>query len=180
LCQATVSATYIFRLAPKRINGILSGNESMNSRERPAMSRMVVGGLVVAVLVAAAAGFFYLGSGKPGQNSGTGVPSTVAVDVQIIEDDPVLQIQHFYPGNFTVTLGQNVSLAVRNGDDEPRTFVLSAFGVNFTMSAGSAGRATFHAGKVGTFIYFSPPSIPSPVSQGRPGKYIQGNVIVTP
>jgi len=144
------------------------------------MSRTIIGVLVIVVLVAAGAGVFFLGSSNPGQSSGTGVPATVGVDVQIIEDDPVLQIQHFYPSNFTVTLGQNVSLAVRNGDDEPRTFVLSAFNVNITMSAGTAGRATFHAGKAGTFIYFSPPSVPSPVSQGRPGKYIQGNIIVTP
>jgi hypothetical protein len=140
---------------------------------------MVIGVLVVVVLVAAGAGFFFLGSGKPGQNSSSSVPSSVAVDLQIIEDDPVLQIQHFYPGNFTVTLGQNVSLAVRNGDDEPRTFVLSDFGVNMTIAPGSASRTTFHAGKAGTFVFFSPPSIPSPVSQGRPGKYIQGNIFVT-
>jgi hypothetical protein len=166
-------------LPPKRINGVRGGNASMQARERQALSRTVIIVLVVVVLVAAGGGVYFLGSVGPGPHSSSGVPAQVGVDLQIIEDDPVFQIQHFYPGNFTVTLGQNVSLAVRNGDDEPRTFVLKDFNVNMTIAPGTTGRDTFHAGKAGTFVFFSPPSVPSPVSQGRPGKYIQGNIIVT-
>lgn len=143
------------------------------------MSRMVMAGLVVVVLVAAAAGVLVLGSGNSSTNSSSGGPSPKTVDIQIIEDDPVLQIQHFYPSNFTAKLGQNVTLAIRNGDDEPRTFVLKDLKLNETMSAGTTGRLTFQASKAGTFVFYSPPSIPSPVSQGRPGMYIQGNFTVT-
>jgi hypothetical protein len=145
----------------------------MRARERPAISRTVMIALVAVLAIAGAAGVFILGSG--GSNS-----SSVSVDVQIIEDDPVLQHQHFYPDNFTVRLGQNVNLAVRNGDDEPRTFTINDFNVNETMGPGTTGRVSFLANRTGTFTFFSPPSVPSPVSQGRPGQYIQGNVIVTP
>jgi Cupredoxin-like domain len=128
-------------------------------------------GLVVVLVLALVAGEYFLA--KPNPNA------PVEVDIQIIEDDPVLQIQHFYPDSFTLMLHQNATLAVRNGDDEPRTFVVKDFNINLTMSAGTTGRVSFEATKAGTFIFYSPPSIPSPVSQGRPGMYIQGNFTVT-
>jgi len=135
---------------------------------------MLLAGVFAALVVAAAA--IYVLS-NPG--TGSGKPSSVSIDLQIIEDDPVQQIQHFYPGNMTVSLNQSVSLAIRNGDDEPRTFVIKDFNVNVTMGPGTTGRVMFLASKVGAFVFYSPPSVPSPVSQGRPGKYIQGNLIVT-
>jgi hypothetical protein len=140
-------------------------------KKNSAISRMASVGIVVVLVLAAAAGVYFLS--KPNTNG------PVEVDIQIIEDDPVLQIQHFYPDNVTLTLNQNVTLAVRNGDDEPRTFVLKDFNVNLTMSAGTTARASFQVGKTGTFLFYSPPSVPSPVSQGRPGMYIQGNLKVT-
>ena len=127
--------------------------------------------MVVVLVLALAAGEYFLSKPNPS--------APVEVDIQIIEDDPVLQIQHFYPDNFSVKLHENVTLAIRNGDDEPRSFIVKDFNVNQTMSAGTTGRVTFQVSKVGTFVFYSPPSIPSPFSQGRPGMYIQGNFTAT-
>jgi heme/copper-type cytochrome/quinol oxidase subunit 2 len=148
--------------------------ESLPNHKRRAIPKAVWGLVVVLGIAAAAAIYSQSISSKPGTSG------TVEVDIQIIEDDPVLQIQHFYPGNITLSFGQNVTLAIRNGDDEPRIFILKDFNVNITMGPGTTGRAAFQANKPGTFVYYSPPSAPSPVSQGRPGKYIQGNLTVTP
>jgi Cupredoxin-like domain len=145
--------------------------EPLFRKKSLAISKTIGVGLVVVLVLALAAGEYFLS--KPNSNA------PVEVDIQIIEDDPVLQIQHFYPDNVTMKLNQNVTLAVRNGDDEPRTFALKDFNVNVTMSAGTTGRVTFQVNKVGSFLFYSPPSIPSPVSQGRPGMYIQGNFTVT-
>jgi cupredoxin-like protein len=160
-----------FHEPPKTINPPLGRTHLLFRKKNPAISRTVAVGIVVVLVLAVGAGEYLLS--KPNTNA------PVEVDMQIIEDDPVLQIQHFYPDNVTLKLNQNVTLAIRNGDDEPRTFVLKEFNVNFTMSAGTTQRATFQATKTGTFLFYSPPSVPSPVSQGRPGMYIQGNFIVT-
>jgi hypothetical protein len=160
-----------FHERPKKINPSLWKTRALFRKKNPAISRTVSIGVVVVLVLAAAAGVYLLS--KPNPNA------PIEVDIQIIEDDPVLQIQHFYPDNFTLALNQNVTLAVRNGDDEPRTFVVKDFNVNVTMSAGTTGRVTFQVTKAGAHVFYSPPSIPSPVSKGRPGMYIQGNFTVT-
>jgi heme/copper-type cytochrome/quinol oxidase subunit 2 len=145
----------------------------MDRRGRPAISRVVwVFGVIT--LLAVAAGEYLLAQDTKGASG----PSRT-IDVAIIETDPILQLDHFFPDNFTLTLGENVTIAVQNGDDELRVFTIQAFNVNFSMPAGTAYRVTFQADKTGTFPFFSPKTPPSPVSQGRPGPRLDGNVTVT-
>ena len=141
-------------------------------RRRPAVTKavaMIVGAVVLVALISAD---FYLTT-KSNSNGPTGI------DIRIIEDDPVHQIDHFYPDNVSAVLGENISLAVQNGDDEVRVFTIAEFGINLTMSPGTTARLNFQADKVGNFLFFSPVTPPSAVSQGRPGPYLSGNFAVT-
>lgn len=141
-------------------------------RGRRAISRTIKLGAVVALILALIAGDYAitrrLGSG-----------GSTEVDIQIIEDNPVLQLDHFYPDTVNVSLGQNITLAVLNGDDEVRVFTLQEFGINETLGPGTAQRVTFTADKAGTFLFYSPVTPPSAVSQGRPGPYLAGNFTVS-
>lgn len=129
----------------------------------------------VAVIVVLLAGAAYLAStSKPTPGAPT------EIDIRIIEDNPVLQIDHFYPDSVAVRPGENVTLAIENGDDELRFFVLQAFNVNETIPAGTAVRVTFQVNQPpGSFLFYSPVTPPSPVSQGRPGPCLQGSFVIT-
>jgi len=134
---------------------------------------MAWGLIVIGVLALAGLGYFDSTTQKPNPNA------PVEIDVNIIEDDPVHQIDHFYPDKVAVKLGENVTLAIENGDDELRYFVLPNFDINETMPAGTAARVTFQADKLGNFTFTSPVTPPSPVSQGRPGPCLQGFFVIT-
>jgi hypothetical protein len=141
---------------------------------RPGISRNVWIILIIVVVAAVAAVEYEVG---PGSNSNPN--GSKEIDLQIIEDNPILQIDHFYPATFYVPLGQNVSLAILNTDDETRVFTLSQFNINVTMASGTTQRVSFQANSLGNFTFISPKAPPSPVSQGRPAKCLQGLFIVT-
>ena len=129
--------------------------------------------MIIVVVAGVAVGEYLIGLG-----SGT-TKGSREIDLQIIEDNPILQIDHFYPAKVYVPSGQNISLAVLNTDDETRVFTLTQFNINLTISSGSTQRISFRANQNGNFTYISPVCPPSPVSQGRPGKCLQGFFIVT-
>lgn len=140
-------------------------------RERPALSRTVWVLVIVVVLVAVAAIEFEIGLGS---NTGGGKE----VDITIIEDNPILQIDHFYPDRVYVPLGQSVSLAVLNTDDETRVFTLLPYNINVTIPSGTTQRVTFQASRVGNFSFVTPVAPPSPVSQGRLGPCLIGFFVI--
>jgi len=125
---------------------------------RPAIGRKVW--LIIAVLIVAAvsAGEYEVGLGSSGGTT---------IDLHIYEDDPINQIDHFYPDRIYVVLGQNITLAVQNGDDQSRPFTLLPFNINVTITSGTTQRISLQADKLGNFSYVTPTGPPSQVSQGR-------------
>ncbi len=140
--------------------------------ERPALSRWVWV-LVAVVVVAAVAGIEY----EVGLGSSSG--GTREIDIQIFEDNPVLQLDHFYPDTVYVSLGQTVQIAVLNTDDETRLFTISKLNINVSMASGTTQRVTFQANQLGNFSFLSPITPPSPVSNGRKGPCLEGFFVVT-
>lgn len=137
---------------------------------RPALSR-TVWILVVVIIVAAIGALEY----EVGLGSGGGAKE---IDITIHEDNPELQIDHFYPDHVYVPVGQSVSLAILNLDDENRVFVLMQFNVNVTIFAGTTQRVTLTADKLGNFSYVTPVAPPSPVSAGRLAPCLRGFFVV--
>jgi hypothetical protein len=135
--------------------------------ERRAVSKVVWIVVVVLVVAVVAAAENFAGLSKT-QNG------TVEIDLHIIEDDPVLQIDHFYSDVIYVPLGENVSLAIQNGDDETRVFTLGQFNINVTIFSGETQRVTLHASSVGNYTFISPITPPSPASNGRKGPCLEG------
>jgi len=154
--------------ATPRLKAVLFGGA------RPGIGRIVWIIVIVVIVAGVAAGEYAIGLGSNSKSGGSR-----EIDIQIIEDNPVLQIDHFYPATVYVPLGQNISLAVLNTDDETRVYTLSPFNINLTISSGSTQRISFQANKLGNFTFISPVTPPSAVSQGRPGKCLQGLFIVT-
>jgi len=175
---AAVDSVFIYALSAAATEGNKSATPRLNAvlfREpRRGISRTIWIIVIIVILAVVAAIEYSVGLG-----SGSGSGGAKEVDIQIIEDNPVLQIDHFYPAHIYVPMGENVSLAVLNTDDETRVFTLPQFNINLTMASGTTQRITFHADKLGNFTFVSPVTPPSPVSQGRPGKCLQGffNVI---
>jgi hypothetical protein len=137
-----------------------------------ALSRTVSVLIIVVLVVAVAAFEFSLGS-KPNPNA------PKEIDLRIIEDNPVLQIDHFYADTIYAPLGANITLAIQNGDDETRVFRMSQFNINVTMSAGTAQRVMFQANTLGNFTFISPITPPSLASNGRDGPCLEGFFYVT-
>ncbi|MGH9919227.1 MAG: cupredoxin domain-containing protein [Nitrososphaerales archaeon] len=139
-------------------------------RERSAITQMQ--GIIVAVVivVAVGAGAYFLTAGKSGSNSGT-------IDVSIIESDPVNQVDDFNPGNVSLTHGTTVTFAVQNGDDEARTFEITAFNVNQTIGSGATDRITFTVGAPGVYQMFLPATPPFNGYKASPS--VMGYVIVS-
>ena len=101
--------------------------------------------------------------------------------MNVVETDPANQLDSFVPQNVTVKQGVSVTLAVHDGDDEDRVVTIAAFNVNFTIQAGTAARSPpFIANKVGTFAVYSPQTLPSAASHGKPGSPVTGYITVTP
>jgi hypothetical protein len=142
------------------------------AQKRSAITRTMAIVLAVVLVVAIVAGEEVLSNA----NKSNG---TLGVDLHIYEDNPVLQLDHYYPDAIYVPLGANVSLAVQNGDDETRVFTLSQFGINVTIISGTTQRVFFTANKIGNFSYISPITPPSPASAGRKGPCLEGFFYVT-
>jgi Cupredoxin-like domain len=142
------------------------------AKKRSAITRTVAIVLAVVLVVAVVAGEELLSNA----NKSTG--TTTGIDLHIYEDNPVLQIDHYYPDTIYVALGANISLAVQNGDDETRVFTLSQFGVNQTIISGTAQRFSFTADKLGNFSFISPITAPSAASAGRKGPCLEGFFVV--
>jgi hypothetical protein len=139
-----------------------------------AIARMTAAILVVVIVVAAGVGAYYLSTQASSGNS-------QEVTMNIVETDPANQIDSFVPQNATVKHGASVTLAVRDGDDEDRVVTIVDFSVNFTIQAGTTARSpSFTADKVGTFAVYSPKTVPSAASHGKPGSPVTGYLTVTP
>ena len=138
---------------------------------RPALSRTVWILVIVLVLAAVAALEFEV---NPGSNTG-GVRE---IDITIREDNPVQQIDHYYPDRVYVVLGENISLAVLNTDDETRLFTILPLNINVSISSGTTQRIAFQATRSGNFSFVTPVAPPSVVSQGRLGPCLIGFFVV--
>lgn len=128
--------------------------------------------ILVVILVAAVGAGGYLLSAKPQAGS-----SSSTIDLSLIESDPVNQVDALSPANITVAHGTTVTLAIQNGDDEARTFEISAFNVNVTISSGATNRVTFTVGQPGVFKLYVPPEPAYPGFKASPS--VTGYVIVT-
>ena len=144
----------------------------MYRRERVAISR-ITWIIIIAVVLVVAVGEGYLTT-RPTTSGGA-----IGIDLHIYEDNPVLQLDHFYPDTLYIAPNSTIQLAVQNGDDETRVFTLGQFDINVTIVSGTTERMTFQANKVGNFSFISPITPPSPVSAGRKGPCLEGFFIVT-
>jgi Cupredoxin-like domain len=141
--------------------------------KRTAITRTQTIIVVVVLVLAAVAGEYALNAANKNPNA------PVEIDVSVIEDNPVLQLDHFYPDTIYVPLGENVSLAIQNGDDETRVLTLTQYDINLTIYAGTAQRVPFTAKTLGNFSFTSPITPPSAASAGRKGPCLEGFFIVT-
>jgi hypothetical protein len=137
--------------------------------ERAAITRTVGIVVVVAVLVVAGAGAYFLNS-----KSGPG-----PIDLTIVESNPVTQADSFDPGNITVTHGTTFTLAVLNGDDEPRTFEISALNINQTIGSDDTIRLTLTCPQPGVYKLFVPSTPPSAINGARASPSITGYLIAS-
>lgn len=141
----------------------------MLSRQRTAITQMqAIIAVVVIVAVVGAGAYFTIG----GASSGTGT-----VYLSIVETDPVLQLNVFNPTNLTLTHDTTVTLAIQNGDDVARTFVISAFNVSEPIASGASARITFNVGQAGVYTMMLPPAPATSVF--RASAVVTGYVIVT-
>lgn len=115
--------------------------------------------MVVVAVAAVAAAEYEVGLGSSG--------TTKEIDITIHEDNAPLQIDHFYPSKVYASLGQNVSFAVLNTDDETREFTILPYNINVSIIAGTTQRVNFQANKLGNFSFVTPVAPPSAVSAGR-------------
>lgn len=137
---------------------------------RHGLARMQAVLIVVVIVIAGVVGVYALS--MQGSNS-------TNVSIAITETDPVNQVDEFVPANVTVKEGTPVTFAVQNGDDENRIFTISTFNFNITILPGTTQRGTFTPDKTGTFKMFSPQTLPSAASVGKPGTPCTGYLTVT-
>jgi hypothetical protein len=143
------------------------------AQKRSAITRTMAIVLALVLVVAIVAGEEVLS----GANKSNG--TTTGIDLHIYEDNPALQIDHYYPDTIYVPLGANISLAIQNGDDETRVFTLSQYGINLTIISGTTQRpATFTAKTLGNFSFISPITPPSAASGQLKGPCLEGFFVV--
>jgi len=140
------------------------------SGQRKALSTMKGVIVVALVLVAAGGGIYFTNMNQTGAGK--------TIDLSIVEADPVNQIDAFSPANITLSHGTTVTLAIQNGDDETRYFQIYDLSINQTIISGQTQRVTFTVGAPGTYKMYSPQTLPSAVSNGRPGSAITGYLVV--
>lgn len=138
---------------------------------RSGLARTQVALIIVLIVVAGGVGAYSLLTQGSNDN---------IVHLSITETDAANQIDSFVPQNVTVKMGTTVNFAVFDGDDEIRVMTIAALNVNVTIDAGTTQRFSFTPDKVGTFTMFSPKTVPSAVSNGRPGSPVTGYLIVIP
>ncbi len=145
----------------------------MIREKRTAITRTQTIILVVVLVLAVVAGEVALGNA----NKSSGGP--VGVDLHIIEDNPALQIDHFYPDTIYVPLNESISLAIQNGDDETRVFTLSQYNINVTIVSGTTERVTLRTSQLGNFSFISPIAPPSAASGNLKAPCLEGFFEVT-
>jgi hypothetical protein len=144
------------------------------AKKRSGITRTMAILLALVLVVAIVAGEEVLSNA----NKSNGV---TGIDLHIYEDNPALQLDHFYPDTIYVPLGANISLAIQNGDDETRVFTLTQYGINVTIFAGTAQRpTTFTAKTLGNFSFESPITPPSAASGNLKGPCLVGFFEVVP
>ncbi len=142
------------------------------AQKRSAITRTMAIVLAVVLVVAIVAGEEVLSNANKSN-------ATTGIDLHIYEDDPALQLDHFYPDTIYVQPGENISLAIQNGDDETRVFTLSQYNINVTIYAGTTGRVTFTAKTLGNYSFISPITPPSAASGQLKGPCLEGFFEVT-
>ncbi len=138
---------------------------------RYALARTQVVLIIIVLVVAAGVGAYALSMQASGGNE---------IHVSITETDPVNQIDSFQPQNSSVKQGTPVNIVVFNGDDENRTLTIVAFNFSMLILPGQTTRAVFTPDKAGTFVIYSPQTLPSAASHGKPGSPCTGYLTVTP
>ena len=138
--------------------------------EKAGITRTIGVAVVLVVLVVAGAGAYFLNS----KSSGPG-----PIDLTIVESNPVTQADSFDPGNITVTHGATFTLAVLNGDDEPRTFEISALSINQTIGSDDTIRLTLTCPQAGVYKMFVPSTPPSAINGARASPAITGYLIAS-
>ncbi|MDA4118011.1 MAG: cupredoxin domain-containing protein [Thaumarchaeota archaeon] len=143
-----------------------------------AISRALAAAVVIVIVLAAGAGIYvYTSMQSQTQGAGSTATSTqTEIVLQIVETDPVKNINNFNPGNITARQGITVMLAVSNHDDAARYFLFPQFNINQTISAGTTQRMSFVADKVGTFTFTS--VITDPNNPREKNSTITGNLMV--
>jgi plastocyanin len=112
------------------------------------VSKLLIALIVVGVMVAASA--YYLFSSTASNQSSS---NAVEVNVQVVGDGT----DYYVPANVTVKLGQVVTFAVFNTDDNTHGLAIPAFNVDTgIIKHGITARVTFTADKVGTFPWDEP------------------------
>jgi plastocyanin len=107
-------------------------------------SRAAIVCVVILVLVVAPAYYLY----TLNQSS-----NAVQVNIQIVGDGT----DYYVPANVTVRLGEVVTLAVFNSDDNTHGLAIPAFGVDTgVIKSGITARVTFTASRLGTFPFSEP------------------------
>ena len=139
--------------------------------EKAGITRTLGIAAILVVLVVAGAGAYFLSSGKSG---GPG-----PIDLTIVESNPVTQADSFDPGNITVVHGTAFTIAVLNGDDEPRTFEIGALSVNQTIGSDDTIRLTLTCPQPGVYKMFVPSTPPSAVNGARASPAITGYLIAS-
>lgn len=133
---------------------------------RSGISRMLM--VVALVVVVVGAGGVILLSG--GGSAGSG-----PLLFQIIETDPVNQVDSLSPINATVAHG-SITIAVQNHDDAPRNFEITSLNINQTVGSGSTERISVTVAP-GTYQIYIPPRPPYNGFKASPS--MTGYLIVT-
>jgi plastocyanin len=135
------------------------------------VSKALVAVGAVALLVAASAYYLY--------SSGQSSSSTVEVNIQIVGDGK----DYYVPANVTLRLGQVVTFAVFNTDDNTHGLAIPAFNMDTgIIKHGITARFTFTADKVGTFPWDEPPGYCTGGNGNvcNSAQDLKGNLTVTP
>jgi hypothetical protein len=112
--------------------------------------------IAVVVIAAVAGGEYFVNRG--GGSGGSSNASSTTIDMQIVGGVGVGTVDTYVPDNFTVRLGQNVTLAITNTDDNTHGLVLTQFGVNTgIILPGDTDRVSFVANQTGVFKFDEPP-----------------------
>ncbi|HVB96046.1 MAG TPA: cupredoxin domain-containing protein [Nitrososphaerales archaeon] len=109
--------------------------------------------ILVIVGAAVAAGEYYAQT-----SSHSGSSPNPVVNIEIIGGPAAGTVDYYSPNNFTVSAGQQVTLAILNTDDNTHGLVIRAFGIDTgKIPPGQTDRVTFVANQTGTFEFFEPP-----------------------